>query len=101
MARKNFDKTLINRVVEEFTKKTEHLPNSGFFKMFIERFPRKKAFDKEEWENGLSGRAWYPEGELWMLGELFDVDFENADESKDLTTEHWVDFFNELNDNNW
>jgi hypothetical protein len=95
MTRKKFDKTLIDKVVEKFTKDTNH----EFFKKFIEMFPRKKDFNHAELDAGLSGKAWYPEGELWLLGSLFGVDFDKG--TQGLTTDHWCDFFNELVENNW
>lgn len=96
MARKVFHKEVINCIVQKFGEQTNY---NKFFKEFIEKFPRKKDFDNEERDNGISGKAWYPEGELWMLRELFGINFEK--ETEGLTTEHWCDFYNELCENNW
>jgi hypothetical protein len=97
MVRKKFDKTVIDKIVEKFTKNTNH----EFFKKFIEMFPRKKEFNHAEWDEGLSGKAWYPEGELWLLKQLFGIDFDNDGSKGELNTEHWCDFYNELVQNNW
>jgi len=89
---KKKDMTQINKVVEKFKEQT----GLDFFERFIKEFPSSRSFKRAESDEGLSGRGWYPEGEVWFLEHTFGVNFE-----KEITSGVWCDFYNELYDNNW
>jgi hypothetical protein len=96
MARKVFHREVINCIVQKFGEKTNY---NEFFKKFIELFPRKNVWNEELKNNDIFGKNWYPEGEVWLIKDLFEVDID--DEKSVITTEHWCDFYNELCENNW
>jgi hypothetical protein len=75
-----------------------------FFNEFVKYFPTSKDF--EEWlkdkdlsmeEDGNGHMDWYPEGELYEVGQLFGIELENDEKN----TEYYTDFFNELNEYEW
>jgi len=92
-------KKTIKQHIKEIAQKWVDKTGNTFYNEFIEIFPRQKDYNQELKDRDMYGDDWYPEGEVELLIDIFDVDIEKGNPGVD--TENWCDFFNEICENRW